>query len=73
MKTLSAIISHTNKDESLESSRERYPTGNRTGKSARIDEVSDTLGWDRTHTIKALKRKSPTAKKPRGEDPSPAT
>lgn len=47
-------MSHTSKEEYLESCRQRYPSRNREGKSAMIDEVSDTLGWDRKHTIKAL-------------------
>lgn len=54
MKTLSGIMSHQSKEEYLESCRRRYPSRNRAGKSAMIDEVSDTLGWDRKHTIKAL-------------------
>jgi hypothetical protein len=47
-------MSHTSKEEYLESCRRRYPSRNRAGKSAMIDEVSDTLGWDRKHAIKAL-------------------
>ena len=50
-------MSHTSKEQYLESCRLRYPSRNRAGKSAMIDEVSDTLGWDRKHTIKALGRK----------------
>jgi hypothetical protein len=50
-------MSHTSKEHYLESYRQRYPSRNRAGKSAMIDEVSDTLGWDRKHTIKALGRK----------------
>jgi hypothetical protein len=50
-------MSHKSKEEYLESCRQRYPSRNRLGKSAMIDEVSDTLGWDRKHTIKALGRK----------------
>ena len=57
MKTLSGIMSHVSKEEYLESCRQRYPSRNRSGKSAMIDEVSDTLGWDRKHTIKALNGK----------------
>lgn len=47
-------MSHTSKEEYLESCRQRYPSRNRAGKSAMIDEISDTLGWDRKHAIKAL-------------------
>lgn len=54
MKTLSGIMSNKSKEEYLESARARYPSRNRTGKSKMIDEVSDTLGWNRKHTIKAL-------------------
>ena len=50
-------MSHTSKEHYLESCRQRYPSRNRAGKSTMIDEVSDTLGWDRKHTIKALGRK----------------
>jgi hypothetical protein len=41
------------------------------GKSAMIDEVSDTLGWDRKHTIKALNGKVSHGKsaKKRGSKP----
>ena len=49
-------MSHKSQEEYLESCRQRYPNRNRAGKSAMIDEVSDTLGWDRKHTIKALNR-----------------
>ena len=54
MKTLSGIMSQKSKEEYMESCRERYARRNRAGRSAMIDEVSDTLGWDRKHTIKAL-------------------
>jgi hypothetical protein len=37
MKTLSGIMSHTSKEEYLESCRQRYPSRNRAGKSAIID------------------------------------
>ena len=50
-------MSHTSKEQYLESCRQRYPNRNRAGKGAMIDEVSDTLGWDRKHTIKALNGK----------------
>ena len=56
-------MSHTSKEEYLESCRERYPSRNRAGRSAMIDEVSDTLGWDRKHTIKALNRQVTHGKK----------
>ncbi len=54
MKSRSGIMSHTSKEEYLESCRQRYPSRNRAGKSTMLDEVIDTLGWDRKHTIKAL-------------------
>lgn len=47
-------MSQKSREEYLESCRERYPSRNRAGRSAMIDEVSDVLGWDRKHTIKAL-------------------
>ncbi len=54
MKTLTGIMSQKSKIEYLESCRARYPGRNRAGKSAMIDQVSDTLGWERKHAIKAL-------------------
>ena len=54
MKLLSGIMSQKSKEEYLESCRARYPSRNREGKSAMIDEVSDIMGWERKHTIKAL-------------------
>jgi hypothetical protein len=57
MKSLSGIMSQTSQNQYLASCRARYPSRNRQGKSAMIDEVSDTLGWDRKHTIKALNGK----------------
>ena len=54
MKALSGIMSHQSKEEYLESCRARYPSRDRGGKSAMIDEVSDVFGWERKHTIKAL-------------------
>jgi hypothetical protein len=56
MKTLSEIMSHQSKEEYLESCRERYPSRNRAGKTAMINEISDTFGWDRKHAIKAINR-----------------
>ena len=50
-------MSQKSKIEYLESCRARYPSRNSAGKSAMIDEVSDTLGWERKHTIKALNGK----------------
>jgi hypothetical protein len=47
-------MSQKSKTEYLECCRARYSGRNRAGRSAMIDEVSDTLGWDRKHTIKAL-------------------
>jgi hypothetical protein len=57
MRTLTGIMSQKSKIEYLESCRARYPSRNRVGKSAMIDQVSDTLGWARKHTIKALNGK----------------
>ncbi|MFN9819983.1 MAG: integrase, partial [Akkermansiaceae bacterium] len=57
MKTLSGIMSHVSKKEYLESCRQRYLSRNRMGRSAMIDEVIDTFGWDRKHAIKALNGK----------------
>lgn len=50
-------MSYISKKEYLESSRARYGGRNRMGRSAMIDEVSETLGWERKHTIKALNGK----------------
>jgi hypothetical protein len=50
-------MSQKGKIEYLESCRARYPSRNRVGRSAMIDEVSDTLGWDRKHAIKAFSGK----------------
>jgi len=64
-------MSNQSKREYLESCRARYPARNRAGKSAMIDQVSDTMGWNRKHTIKALNRVvslGPKAKK-RGSKP----
>lgn len=47
-------MSNKSKEQYLESCRARYPSRNRAGKSKMIDEVCDTLGWNRKHTIKAL-------------------
>lgn len=49
-------MSNIGKDEYLESCRVRYPSRNRAGKSAMLDEVCDTLGWERKHATKALNR-----------------
>ena len=57
MRTLTGIMSQKSKIEYLESCRARYPSRNRAGKSAMIDDVSDTLGWNRKHAIKALNGK----------------
>jgi hypothetical protein len=72
MNTLSGIMSKTSKEEYLESCRRRYVSRNRQGKSAMIDEVSDALGWDRKHTIKALNGKVALGRqaKRRGSTPS---
>ncbi|MBK1792498.1 hypothetical protein JIN82_15140 [Persicirhabdus sediminis] len=47
-------MSKQSKLDYIESCRARYPSRNRAGKSAMIDEVSDTLGLERKHTIKVL-------------------
>ena len=49
-------MSEKSKQEYLETRRLQYPSRNRTGKSAMVDEVSDTFGWSRKHTIKALNK-----------------
>jgi len=43
-------MSRTTREEYLQR-RQRYRSRERAGKSAMIDEVSDTLGWSRQHTI----------------------
>lgn len=65
-------MSKTSKEQYLESCRRRYASRNRQGKSAMIDEVSDALGWDRKHTIKALNGKVSLGKQAgrRGSQPS---
>ncbi len=63
MKTLSGIMSNQSKQEYLESARARYPSRNRQGKGKMISEISDTFGWTRKHTIKALNGKVNLAKK----------
>lgn len=65
-------MSKTSKDEYLESCRRRYLHRNRQGRSAMIDEVSETMGWDRKHAIKALNGKVSLGKKAkrRGSRPS---
>jgi hypothetical protein len=57
MKSLSGIMSHESQNQYLASCRACYPSRNRFGKSAMIDEVGDTPGWERKHTIKALNGK----------------
>ena len=64
-------MSHQSKEEYIESCRERYPIRNRAGKGAMIDEVSDTLGWERKHTIKALNGKVSLGKKANKRDSKP--
>lgn len=56
-------MSEKSKTEYLESCRARYPGRNREGKSLLIDEMSDTMGWTRKHTIKALNGKVTLGKK----------
>lgn len=63
MKLISEIMSQQSKEEYLESCRTRYPSRNRAGRSVMIDEVSDTMGWDRKHTIKALNGRVSLGKK----------
>lgn len=53
-----AIMSRKSKIEYLESGRARCPSRNRAGRSAMVDEVINTLGWDRKHAIKALNGKA---------------
>jgi hypothetical protein len=53
------------KTEYLESCRARHPNRNRAGRSAMIDEVSDVLGWNRKHAIKALNGKVSLGQKTR--------
>jgi hypothetical protein len=63
MKTLSGIMSNQSKQEYLESARARYSSRNRQGKGKMISEISDTFGWTRKHTIKALNGKANFGKK----------
>jgi len=57
MKTKSGPMSKKSKSEYLEMCRRRYGRRNREGKTVMIDEVSEVMGWDRKHTIKALNRR----------------
>lgn len=72
MRTLSGIMSKKSKEEYIESCRQRYPSRNRAGRSAMIDEVCDSLGWERKHAIKALNRQVSLGKgaKKRGSKPT---
>lgn len=54
MKKESGQMSKKSKSEFLGHRRSRYGQRNREGKSAMISEVSEVMGWDRKHTIKAL-------------------
>lgn len=65
-------MSQQSKEEIIESSRVRYCSRNRAGKSAMIDELSDTFGWNRKHTIKVLNGKVSLGKKAmkRGSKPT---
>jgi len=54
MKIISGIMSNQSKQEYIEARGPCSPSRNRAGKSVMIDEVSDTLGWDRKRTIKAI-------------------
>ena len=49
-------MSKQSKEQYLESCRIRYPSRNRAGKGAMLEEVCDTLGWSRKHATKALNR-----------------
>jgi len=62
-------MDHKNKDEYFESCRQRYPSRNRMGRSAMINEVSDNAGlesqaydqgtsWESFHGLTAQKRGS---------------
>jgi hypothetical protein len=64
-------MSHQSKEEYIESSRARYPSRNRAGKRAMIDEVSDVLGRGRKHTIKALNGKVSLGRKVRRRGSKP--
>ena len=66
MKTISEIMSNQSKREYLENCRARYPSRNRLGKSRMIDDVCDTMGWNRKHTIKALNGQVSLGKNPLG-------
>ena len=48
-------MSKRSKEEFLERCRSLYPKRNRKGKSRMLDEVCETLNWDRKHAIEALR------------------
>ena len=50
----SGAMSQRSRQEYVNSARSRYGRRNRAGKSRLLDEVCETLGWDRKHAIKAL-------------------
>ena len=52
-------MSQKSKIEYLESCRARYASRNRVGRSAMIDEVSDTLGWDHARVKSARGKLEP--------------
>jgi hypothetical protein len=54
MKQPESVMSKRSKEEFLEWCRSRYPKRDRKGKSRMLDEICETLGWDRKHAIKAL-------------------
>ncbi len=56
-------MSKKSKSELLEHCRKRYGRRNREGKGAMISELSEVMGWDRKHTIKALNGKVSQGKK----------
>ena len=64
-------MSKQSREQYLESCRARYPARNRAGKSAMIDEVSDTLGWERKHTTKVLNGQVSLGKKARKRGSKP--
>jgi hypothetical protein len=54
MKQPESVMSKRSKEEFLEWCRSRYPKRDRKGKSRMLDEICETLDWDRKHAIKAL-------------------
>ena len=54
MGNYSGTMSESSKREYFESARSRYGRRNRKGKSRLLDELCETLDWDRKHAIKSL-------------------